>query len=126
MASEKRVKRVGEAVRAEIASLLTKGLKDPRIGFVSVMVVRMSSDLQYASVYVSMYGTDAEKKSSLIGLRHSAAWIRRELGKKLRLRVTPEVRFFEDTSLDDVYRLEEVFKELRESGETDKHGESGS
>ena len=126
MASEKRVKRVGEAVRAEIASLLTKGLKDPRIGFVSVMVVRMSSDLQYASVYVSMYGTDAEKKSSLIGLRHSAAWIRRELGKKLRLRVTPEVRFFEDTSLDDVYRLEEVFKELRESGEMDKHGESGS
>ena len=116
MASEQRVKRVGEAVRAEIARLLTKGLKDPRIGFVSVMVVRMSSDLQYASVYVSMYGTDAEKKSSLIGLRHSAAWIRRELGKKLRLRVTPEVRFFEDTSLDDVYRLEEVFKELRESG----------
>ncbi len=126
MASEQRVKRVGEAVRAEISSLLTKGLKDPRVGFVSVMVVRMSSDLQYASVYVSMYGSESEKKSSLIGLRHSAAWIRRELGKKLRLRVTPEVRFFEDTSLDDVYRLEEVFKELRESGEMDEHGESGS
>ena len=102
-------------MRAEIAQLLAKGLKDPRIGFVSIMAVRMSSDLQYASVYVSLYGSGKEKKDSLIGLRHSAGWVRRELGRRLKLRLTPEVRFFEDTTLDDVFHLEEVFKEIKDA-----------
>ncbi len=115
MASESRAVRVAEVVKAEIAQLLAKGLKDPRIGFVSIMAVRMSPDLQYASVYVSLYGSEKEKKDSLIGLRHSAGWVRRELGRRLKLRLTPEVRFFEDTTLDDVFHLEEVIKELKES-----------
>jgi len=101
-------------VRHEIAQLLIKGLKDPRIGFVSVMAVRMSPDLCYANVYVSLYGTEAERKSSLIGLQHSAGWIRREVGKHLRTRVTPEIRFFPDDTLDQVYHLEEVFQEIHE------------
>ena len=115
MASEERAIRVARVVKAEIADLLTKGLKDPRIGFVSIMGVRMSPDLRYANVYVSLFGSDKEKKSSLIGLKNSAGWIRKQIGGKLRLRVTPEVRFFEDTSLDEVFHLEEVFKEIHES-----------
>ncbi len=117
MASESRAVRVAEVVRAEIAQLLAKGLKDPRIGFVSIMAVKMSSDLQYASVYVSLYGSDKEKRDSLIGLRRSAGWVRRELGRRLKLRLTPEVRFFEDTTLDDVFHLEKVFEEIKESDE---------
>ncbi len=109
-----RPRRVGELIRKEIAALLTKGLKDPRIGFVSVMAVRMSPDLNYANVYVSLYGSEKDRKSSLIALRNSAGWVRRELGKHLRTRVTPEVRFFADDTLDDVYRLEEVFDEIKE------------
>lgn len=115
MASETRAKRVAEVVKAEIASMITKGLKDPRIGFVSIMAVKMSPDLKYANVYVSLYGSDKEKKASLVGLQNSAGYIRRELGKKLRLRYTPEIRFFEDTTLDEVFHLEEVFKELHDS-----------
>ncbi len=117
MASETRAKRVAEVVKAEIASMITKGLKDPRIGFVSIMAVKMSPDLRYANVYVSLYGSEKEKKASLAGLRSSAGYIRRELGKKLRLRYTPEVRFFEDTTLDEVFHLEDVFKELHDSEE---------
>lgn len=115
-----RPKRVGEQIRKEIAGLLTKGVKDPRIGFVSVMAVRMSPDLNYANVYVSLYGGESERKSSLIGLRQSAGWVRREIGKRLRLRVTPEIRFFEDTTLDDVYHLEDCFREIHE--EQDENG----
>ena len=89
-----------------------KGVKDPRIGFVSVMEALMSPDLSYADVYVSLYGTESEKASSLIGLQRSAGWIRRELGKRLRLRVTPEIRFKQDTTLDTVYRLEERLREI--------------
>ena len=116
-----RPKRVGEQIRKEIAGLLTKGLKDPRIGFVSVMAVRMSPDLNYANIYVSLFGEENERKSSLIGLRQSAGWVRREIGKRLRLRVTPEIRFFEDTTLDDVYHLEDCFREIH-----DEHEENGA
>lgn len=115
MASEERARRVGEVVRAEIAALLSKGVKDPRVGFVSVMAVKMSPDLRYANVYVSVYGSAKEKKSSLIGLKSSAGWIRRELGKRLSLRLTPEVRFFEDSTLDDVYHMENLIKSLHEA-----------
>ena len=120
MASESRAVRVAELVKMEVASLLTKGVKDTRVGFVSVMGVKMSSDLRYANVYVSVYGSDSEKKSSLIGLKSSAGWIRRELGRKLRLRLTPEVRFFEDTTLDDVYHMEDIFKKLHEQDSPDE------
>ncbi len=114
MKQKARPKRVGELVRQEIAGLLTKGLKDPRVGFVSVMGVRMSADLRYANVYVSLYGDEKEQKSSLIGLQRSTGWIRREIGRRIRLRVTPEIRFFTDDSLDEVYHLEEVIHEIHE------------
>lgn len=122
MASEERAIRVARVVRAEIADLLTKGLKDPRVGFVSIMGVRMSPDLRYANVYVSLYGSEKEKKSSIIGLQNSAGWIRKQLGRNLRLRLTPEVRFFEDSSLDEVFHLEQTLKAIR----SDEDGESVS
>ncbi len=121
---EGRPKRVGELIRQEIAALVAQGLKDPRIGFVSIMEVHMSRDLRYATVYVSLYGTESNRKGSLAGLQNSAGWIRREIGKKLRLRYTPEIRFLEDTTLDRVFRLEDVFKELHESDEEDGAGGS--
>ena len=122
MASESRAVRVAEVVRAEVAQLLSKGLKDPRVGFVSIMAVKMSSDLQYANLYVSVYGSEKEKKDSLIGLRNSAGWIRRELGRRLKLRLTPEVRVYEDTTLEDVFRIEEVLKELDSPEGQETHG----
>jgi ribosome-binding factor A len=111
--SHGREKRVGELVRQEIANLLMNGLKDPRIGFVSVMHVRMSPDLKYANVYVSLLGDEKERKSSLIALRNSVSWLRGQIGRRLRMRYAPEIRFFEDTSIDDAFRLEEVFRKIR-------------
>lgn len=115
MKQNPRGERVGELIREEIAGLISRGLKDPRIGFVSVMGVRMSPDLRYANVYVSLYGSEKEKKASLVALRNSEGFVRREIGRHLRMRTTPEVRFFEDDSLDQVYHLEEVFHQLHES-----------
>ena len=106
--------RVAELVREEIARLIVKGLKDPRVGFVSVMSVRMSPDLKYANVYISLYGSESEQKGSLAGLRSSASWFRRTVGKNLGLRFAPEIRFFQDSSLEEVYHLEEVFRSLHE------------
>ena len=114
-----RQKRVAELIRHEIAELLQRGVKDPRVGFVSVMEVDMSPDLRYADVYVSLFGSESAKKGSIAGLRQSSGWIRRELGKRLRLRFTPEVRFHEDTRLDNAYRLEEVIQQINEEREED-------
>lgn len=114
MSTKGRAIRVGELIRHEIAGLLAKGLKDPRIGFVSVMDVEMSKDLHYATVNVSLYGSEKERKSSLIALHNSAGWIRREIGKVVRLRFTPEIRFKADETLDHVYSLEKVFEEIHE------------
>ncbi len=114
MSTKGRGQRVGELIRHEIAGLLTKGLKDPRIGFVSVMDVEMSKDLHYATVNVSLYGDEKERKSSLIALQNSAGWIRREVGKHVRLRFTPEIRFRTDETLDQVYALEKVFEVIHE------------
>ena len=118
-----RPRRVAEQVKQEIASLLTDGVKDPRVGFVSVMEVRMSPDLHYANVYVSLLGDEREKKSSLIGLRQASGWFRKEIGSRIRLRHVPEIRFFEDDSLDRVYHLEEVIRELHEEGDGDGDGD---
>lgn len=109
-----RGERVGELVRQEVAKLLVNGVKDPRVGFVSVMDVRMSKDLRYANVYVSLYGSERERKGSLIGLKNSAPWFRREVGKHLRLRHIPEIRFFPDDTLDKVYHLAEVLDHISE------------
>jgi ribosome-binding factor A len=119
MASENRQERVGALIREEIGQLLQRGVKDPRIGFCSVMHVRMSPDLRYANVYVSVLGTDKEQRDTLVGLERSTGWIRREIGKRIRLRYTPQLRFFKDDTLEEVYSLEEVFKRIHEE---DAHG----
>lgn len=121
MSEKSRPQRVGELVKEEIARLIVKGLKDPRIGFVSIMDVRMSTDLKYANVYVSLYGSDSEKKSSLIGLQRSASWLRGTVARNLKLRFAPEIRFFPDDTLDRVFHLEEVFRSLHaDEKESDK------
>ncbi len=124
MASETRAKRVAEAIKEEVAMLLINGLKDTRIGFVSVVGAKVSSDLRTANVYVSLYGSEAEKKSSLIGLERSAGFVRRHIGKALKLRFAPEIHFREDTTLDDVFRIEKILNEIREE-DGGKSGEKG-
>ena len=115
MSDKGRPRRVAELVREEIAQLIVKGLKDPRIGFVSVMAVRMSPDLKYANVYVSLYGSESEKKSSLVGLERSATWLRGVVARNLKLRFAPEIRFFPDDTLDRVFHLEDVFRGLHQA-----------
>lgn len=121
MSTSQRQRRVAEVLKNEIAGLLTRGIKDPRVGFVSIMEVRMSKDLRYASVYVSLFGDDKAKKSSMIALRNSAPWMRGQLGRKIGLYTTPEIRFFEDTTLDSVYHLEEVIQQIHDE-ETENAG----
>ena len=112
MASETRLQRVGDLVRAEVSDLMLRGLKDPRIGFASVTEVRVSPDLRHARVYISVLGDDSKVRSALAGLRSASGYIQRELGSRLRLRYTPKLTFIHDESIERAAHMDELFRKL--------------
>lgn len=102
MATSRRVARVASLIQQEVSQMLINGIKDDRVGagMVSVTAVDVSNDLQHAKIFVSIYGTAEAKAETMAGLKSSTAFVRRELGKRIRLRRTPEVVFYEDMSLE--------------------------
>jgi len=103
-----RPRRVGDQLRAVLAELVQREVQDPGVGFVTVTEVRMSSDLQYATVFVSVMGDSEAEAQSLASLRRAAPFLRSEVGKRLRLRHTPELRIHLDQTLAQSDRIEEL------------------
>ena len=108
----KRITRVGETIRAELSAIMLKDIKDPRIGFITITEVAMSPDLKVARVYFSQMGEGEDKEESLCGLRKASGFMRRELGRRLKLKFTPELRFFLDESLETGERISKLLKEI--------------
>jgi ribosome-binding factor A len=102
MATDRRVARVSELIKREVSQMLLSGIKDERVGagMVSVTNVDVSGDLQHAKVFVSIYGTDEAKTTTMAGLKAATGYVRSELGQRVRLRRTPEVVFVEDRSIE--------------------------
>src|SRR5882762_8181537 len=109
-----RPERVAEAIRQTVGAFLTGSVRDPRVGFVTVTAVEVSSDLAHARIRVSVMGSDVEKERSLEGLASAARFLRSQLGRQLRLRVAPELRFELDRGLEHAIRIDEVLKRLKE------------
>jgi len=112
-----RAARVGEEVRRELMTLVMRGrLKDPATKNVVVSAVTVTNDLQIATVYVRTLeeATDRRKERLVAGLERAAGFLRRELGKGLELRRTPELRFEWDESIDEGRRIEKLLEEIRE------------
>lgn len=120
MASQ-RSHRVGEQIHKEVSVLLHKGLKDPRIGFVTVTSVEMTSDLHLARIFFTVIGDESARLETEKGLKSSIPFLRREIGKRLRLRYTPELVFQYDTSIDYGNRIESLLREIH-SEESDDNG----
>jgi ribosome-binding factor A len=108
----KRSEKVAEAVHEFISELLIKGLKDPRIGFVTITGVKVTDDLHLATVYFSVVGSEDEKKSTEAGLNSAKGFIRKELGRNMRLRYVPDIVFKYDISLDYGNRIESILGEI--------------
>jgi len=106
-----RIERVGEEFREILAEAIQK-LKDPRVGFLTVTGVKVSPDLHVAWVYYTVLGEQKERASSRAGLRSAAPYLRRELGRQVRLKVTPELRFEEDTTIEAGVRIERLLEEV--------------
>lgn len=95
-----RIEKIQELMKQEISQIILQELKDPRIGFVTVTQVEVTRDLSLAKVYISIMGSEEQIASCWKGLNSSLGFIRREVGHRIRLRVTPELRLVIDKSLD--------------------------
>ena len=127
MASNNRTRRIAEEIRKIVSTMLINGIKDPRINsLVSVTDVEVTSDLSYAYVYVSILGGDEE--STLDGLKSACGYIRREVGKNIKIRHTAEIIFKIDDSLLKGMYMDELIKKVNNgykdsSEENEKDGE---
>ena len=108
----KRVNRVSEQMKKELGDIILQKVKDPRIGFVTVTDVEVTGDLQNATIYISVLGDDSEKDATLKGLDKAKGFIRTEIGKRIRLRVTPEIEFAFDESIAYGNRIETLLTQV--------------
>ncbi len=120
MANSRRVSRVSSLIKREVSQMLLNGIKDDRVGagMVSITDVDLSGDLQHAKIFVSIYGTKEAKIETMEGLKASTAFVRKELGNRIRLRRTPEIIFEEDTSLERGDRMLNLLNEISQDRET--------
>ncbi|MGH7550754.1 MAG: 30S ribosome-binding factor RbfA [Gemmatimonadota bacterium] len=107
------MERLDELLRQEIARLIAEEVKDPRIGFVTVMDARVSPDLRHARVYVSILGDEQEKRQAVETLQRAGGFLRGRLGRLLEMKYLPELRFELDRSLERASRIEEILDRVR-------------
>jgi ribosome-binding factor A len=105
------MRRVNEALREVLSARITEGLKDPRIGFVTVTAVETSPDLSHARVYVSVLGDDPERETTLAGLASSHGVLQAQIASELRMKRTPTLEFAYDPSVDHSMRITELLEQ---------------
>ena len=108
-----RIARVNEVVRETLAEEI-KRLSDPRLGFVTVTGVEVTKDLRLADVYYSVLGTDEERLESSNALRSASPHLRAVVGREVRMKYNPELRFREDQAIAQGQRIEEVIRSIHE------------
>jgi ribosome-binding factor A len=107
----RRPERLAEEIREEVARMVATELKDPRLGFVTVIRVELAHDLGYAKVYVGVLGDEREREKSLTALRSAAGFVRRELGRRLRIHHAPEIDFRYDKGIEATDRVARLLQE---------------
>ena len=105
-------------IHKEISEMVVKTIKDPRIGFVTITRVAVSEDCRSAKVYFSVAGTIEERRRSMEGLSSAKGYVRKELGRRIRLRYTPEIIFKFDPSIEYSIHIGEVIRHLKREEET--------
>jgi ribosome-binding factor A len=111
----RRADRVAEAIRVEVATFLAEGAKDPRVqGLVTVTGVDVTRDLRHARVFVSVLGSDEQRKATMEGLDSLSGHLRARLGKVMRLRIAPEISFRADPSVAHAARIDRLLSQIRD------------
>ena len=106
----RRLLKVNEAIREVLSTVIAEGLKDPRVGFVTVTSVETSVDLRHAKVFVSVLGGERERERTLAGLRSSHGYLQERVATAVRLKRTPQLEFVYDGSVDHGMRIRELLR----------------
>ncbi|HMM05748.1 MAG TPA: 30S ribosome-binding factor RbfA [Clostridiales bacterium] len=123
--SKHRDDRIGEELKKEISDIIQNEMKDPDLGFVSIVLVEVSRDLRVAKIYYSVMGSEEEIAKTKQAMKRSAGFVRHELAGRLSLRYTPELVFIYDNSIEHGIRInrilnEEIKKETKKQGSEDE------
>ncbi len=111
--SFKRTDRISEEIKKKLSSII-RDLKDPRIPLMtSVVSVQVSNDLRYAKAFISIMGTEDEKKETLKALKSAAGYIRREIGSRIKIYTVPEFTFVEDTSIEYGAHINDLLNQIK-------------
>ncbi len=113
MAGERQA-RVADRIRVVLAERLEKGLRDPRLGFVTITDVKVTGDLQHASVYYTVMGDEALRADTAAALKSATGMLRTEVGKHLNTRLTPSLEFFLDAIPENADHIADLLREARE------------
>ncbi len=112
--SSERQARLADRIRVLIAERLEKGLRDPRLGFVTITDVRVTGDLQHASVFYTVLGDEKERADTAEALKAATGMLRSEVGRRLGVRLTPTLEFIADAIPENAGHIEELLREARE------------
>ena len=109
--------RMQDLMREEISSIIQQEIKDPGIGFITIIDVRMTEDLKFAKVHYSVFGSEEEVKATIEALRRAKGYIKHLLGDRIKLRYMPELTFALDTEQEKVNRIEELLRKVSDVSE---------
>src|SRR6478736_1533818 len=113
MADNARVARLADRIKVLLAERIDKGLRDPRLGFVTITDVRVTGDLQHASVFYTVYGSEEERRDSALALKAATGMLRTEVGRNLTSRLTPSLEFIADAIPENAEQIESLLREAR-------------
>lgn len=114
-----RIERISEIIKELISELVVSGIKDPRVGFVTITAVRVSRDMSVAKVHYSVMGDESARAASHKGLVSARRFLRSEIARSLKVRTVPELKFVYDDSLDKSLRIEEKLRDVGLGGGID-------
>lgn len=119
-----RVDRISEEFKKIISRIIRDEVKDPRIAqMTSITQVQVSKDLRYAKVYVSVLGSEEQRKETMEGLNRASGYIRKQLGRQIKIRYTPELQFVLDKSIEYSVEISKKINEIKKGMENTYEGE---
>jgi ribosome-binding factor A len=107
-----RRQRVQDFMREEISTIIQQEIKDPGLGFITIIDVKMTEDLKYAKVYYSVYGSDEEKERTAQALKRATNYVKHLVGDRVRMKYTPDITFVYDTDQEKAARIDEILKKV--------------
>ena len=114
MADPARARKMADRIKEIVAKRLDKGLRDPRLGFVTITDVRVTGDLQHASIFYTVYGSEEERRDSALALKAATGMLRSEVGRNITARLTPSLEFIPDAVPENAEHISALLKEARD------------